>query len=330
MPKSLKTNDLINSVKRRAMIPASQNTFKTDDFLEILNEEMAINLLPIVLGNHEDYYLISEDVPLVTNQKQYSIPYRAIAASIKDVHIRDTSGNMYELTRIDSGMITDYQNDYGILGTNEAFYTEGDTIVLVNGGAGFGGASLVFSYYIQPNNLVEDKYGATIQSVTVGATQTTLVLDSVPTAFSESGAKFDFISHRSPHSILCYDLTPVSINTTTLVFNNDDLNGRLTETVQTGDIPIRLQAGDFITIAGETIVPNLPVEVHPVLAQLAAVYCLESLNDLDGLDRARQKLALMQQNTNELLHDRVENAPKKIVNRHGALRTVLGRRNYRY
>ena len=38
MAKPLKTDKLIRSIKRRAMIPEDQVTFDTEDFLEMINE----------------------------------------------------------------------------------------------------------------------------------------------------------------------------------------------------------------------------------------------------------------------------------------------------
>ena len=82
--------------------------------------------------------------------------------------------------------------------------------------------------------------------------------------------------------------------------------------------------------------PNVPTEMHPLLAQRAAIYILEALGDAENLTAARGKLLQMQTSIQKILVDRVEGAPKKIKSRHGFLASSggatrnkkIGRGNY--
>ena len=86
------------------------------------------------------------------------------------------------------------------------------------------------------------------------------------------------------------------------------------------DLPQELVVGDYIAEANQCVIPNIPTELHSMLAQRIACRCLEALGDAQGLQMANQKLAEMELKTGSLIDNRVEGAPLKVVNRHGFLR----------
>ena len=69
--------------------------------------------------------------------------------------------------------------------------------------------------------------------------------------------------------------------------------------------------GSYITEAEETIVPNMPTELHPILAQRVAVSCLEAMGDEQNKQSAERKLAKMEQDAGTFLDNRVEGANTK-------------------
>ena len=76
---------------------------------------------------------------------------------------------------------------------------------------------------------------------------------------------------------------------------------------------------DLVTLAGETIIPQIPDELHSMLAQRVACRCLEALGDQQGLQAANLKLAEMEAKSATLINDRIESSPQKIVNRNSPL-----------
>ncbi len=101
-----------------------------------------------------------------------------------------------------------------------------------------------------------------------------------------------------------------------IVFNTADLQNELND----------INIGDFISLAGETPVPNIPTEMHPLLAQAAAVQLLESMSDTEALTNAQKRMDKMTQSIQTLVDNRVDLAPKKIKPRHSALRSGIGYR----
>lgn len=93
----------------------------------------------------------------------------------------------------------------------------------------------------------------------------------------------------------------------------------------TNTIPEALVKNDVIALAQQTIIPQVPSELHAMLAQGCAMRCLETLGDTQGLQNAAAKFAEMEQKTAMLIDNRVESAPQKINNRHSLLRKRITR-----
>ena len=91
-----------------------------------------------------------------------------------------------------------------------------------------------------------------------------------------------------------------------------------------------LSIGDHIAISTESAIPQIPDDLHPVLAHRVAARILEALGDTEGLQNANTKLAELEQQTTTLIDNRVEDSPKKVVNRHSNLRAGLNSRYRRY
>jgi len=135
-----------------------------------------------------------------------------------------------------------------------------------------------------------------------------ITVASVPSVF-EVTETFDIIQTKTPHKTLALDLTSSSINTSTKVI-----------TFTASDLPSALAVGDHIALSYETKVPQIPSDLHSMLAQRVAARCLESLGDMQGLGSANSKLAEMEQKTGMILDNRVEGAPQKINNKHSTLK----------
>ncbi len=159
------SSDLIASVKRKIMFPIAQGTFSEQDILEFANEEMMISQVPSVLQFHEEYFVFQKITPLVQNVSRYSIPNRAVGMRLRDVSCSDSSGNLYEMTRINADDKAYFQQN---LGTSQSVYTyflEGNDIVLapsITSVPVTGNMNLFF--YLRPNQLVPNSRAAKIVS----------------------------------------------------------------------------------------------------------------------------------------------------------------------
>lgn len=314
MARFLTTNSLIASIKNRAMIPENQSTFTTDDFIRFLNEELDNALVPKILQVHEDYFLRNMETTLLANTSNYQIPHRFIGNKLRDIAFKDQQGNIFEMTRISRGDISFYQGSTSS-NTLKTFYVQGSEIVLVPAISGSIVGTLIFSGYFRPNFLVNESRAGRVTGV--NTTTGEVSLNQVPDNFLTTD-KFDIIESNNPHNTISFDLTPTGINTSTKSITFDPTS-----------LVSGLSVGDYVMQSEETIIPQIPLELHSILAHRAGIRCLEALGDTEGVANASKKLAEMEFNMNSLIDDRVEEAPKKAVNRHSALRYAVNSNRFR-
>lgn len=314
MAKSLNSEQLIDSIKRRAFLPEDQVTFSDEDLLEIATEEIELSLIPKILQLHEDYYLQSEDVSLASGVQNYPIPYRAIGNKLRDVFFKDTSGSLYELIRIPVEHLPDYQGfDKAV--TFRYYYVENNNVVIIPELQDNDTGALQFKYYISPNELVPlDRAG---KIITIDTNTGQITFDVIPEHFTLA-LKYDIIMDKNPHKIRTFDLTPtaISLGTNQITFDPDDL-------------PSELVVGDYVLQAQETIYPQVPVELHPLLAQYCALHCLEAMGDGQGLALAEKKLAKMEKSLGNIIDNRVEASQLKVVNRYSPIRSAVNYKKFR-
>jgi hypothetical protein len=399
MSSILKTGDLIRSIKRRAFIPNSQETFTDEDILSMATEEVNIGLVPLIQKMHEEHLIYYIEILLEQGKKRYPIPPRAHGNKVRDVALVDENGNVFEMHRYSLSEISDFSTTTAYI-NNRGFYLENNDVILANFDVNVGNKLRIY-FYMRPNQLVIESKGASVQIVTntfevdqinpksgtitnitsgvktllnsvghglqngqliqITGSNTTpsidgfheitvvdadifsieftttaigsisanfntaltvkkLRLSAIPSAFLQN-TLFDFVQNTSPNKILHYDIRFNSINQL-----SKEISFVLT------DIPDVI-VGSYITIAEESIVPNIPTELHPILAQRVAVSCLEAMGDEANKQSAERKLATMEKDAGTFLDNRVEGAIQKIKSRHSPLvntLNTLGRRNRRW
>lgn len=308
MAKILTTDLLIKSTKRRAMLPIDESTFGKQGIIDILNEEVDLGLISHLLAVHEEYLVFYKDFELNSPVNEYQIPSRAIGSKLRGAFLVSSSNNMQKLTRIELENVDNVEGTSTQSLLTNGFYVQNDKLILLAQNS-TNYVSLRMYFYMKLSELVEDKYASVV--VNINTTTNEIVVDKLPATFT-ADKLYDFTSYKSPNALMSYDIVATSIvtNTKTITFES---------------IPSDLKVGDYITVAETSIVPQLPSELHALLAQRAAVACLEALNDTEGLTSARAKLVEIQNNTTILIDNRVESANQKINNSNTLLKQSLRR-----
>jgi hypothetical protein len=309
-------SELLTSIKSRVMLPESNSTFSDTDLIAFANEEILIGLIPSILQMKDDYLTAKAVTPLTTSRVKY--PERALGNKLRDVSYSSDGINEYEMTQINSDEKYSGIGMTSNTGYMRQFYMQGDSIVLYPDTNSTIGGFLYFYYYMRPNSLVKDSAVAIITNVNRITGEITV--GNLPTTYTSSNT-FDFIKRNSPHSIMSrIDGTPAI----DLVATNVQNSAKVITISDVSAIPYDLKAGDYISLAGESCIPNVPTELHVVLAQRVACRVLEAIGDTAGLANADKKLQEMEGKTGILLDSRVEGAVHKIRNR-GTTRTIRGR-----
>ena len=319
MSRVLSGNKLIDSVRKRSMAPDDTSVFTDQDILDIANEELDVQLLDKLLSLHEEHLTTHIDIPM-NSKGIYDIPYRSIGNKIRDISLVSGSQSnpvLWELSQVSIGELPDYT--YSSTSTHlDLFYVESNQIKLINPSTSYNFIRIYF--YIRPNYLTKLESAAKISNISIDQTLGTVTFNfiNIPSTFSTE-TMFDFIGNRTPNKIKGFDITPISIDISlkTIIFSLSNLE----------DILSDIKIGDYLTKAEESPFPNIPTEMHPLLAQLTAIHILEATGDSEGLSNALSRFEKMNKSVMQLVDDRVELAPKKIKPRHGTLNDSITRSN---
>lgn len=314
--KSLTTDDLIVNIKRKAFIPLDDDTYTNEDLIEMMDNEMDIFLVPHLLSRFEEYLVNTEYQELQTNTVGYEIPYRAIGNKLRDIFYVENPDalefqqKLREMHRVDSSEIYNYQSGNVTATWTESgynYYVKNNMIMLLDEFPSTNG-SLKMDFFLQPNSLTLVKNVAKITNID---TDTGIVtVSNFPTEFTNLPTTgCDFVKAKSPHIILGYDKAVTSVSSTAK-----------TITYSPTDLPDCLAEGDYICFPQETPFPNVPSEMHSILAQLVAISILEGLDDEQAKQSAERQLQKMKTAISTIISDRVDGSNKKVVNRHSTLR----------
>lgn len=90
------------------------------------------------------------------------------------------------------------------------------------------------------------------------------------------------------------------------------------------DIPEDFEPGDYICSQFECIIPQIPSDLHNILAERTVARILESIGDTIGLQAANSKIGQLEARQNTLIDNRVDGSPRKVFNRTSLLRIGKG------
>ena len=290
------TVGLLASIRRRASIPTTATTGGANaDLLAYANEEIRLRLCAQILSVREEHLVRSSDVTL-TSAPSYRIPHRALGGKLRRVSLVDANGNEVELPRLEPERLEDFTSTGQLFG----YYLRSAYVVLVPS-ASSTFTTLRLSYHCRPNELVASGFG--IISA-INTTTGVLTVDS-STGITTS-TPVDLVKATSPFESMSIDLTPTAVADGTHV------------TILAASLPSDLAVNDYVCLAQQSPVPQLPAEYHPILAQRSAVKYLEA-QGAEELATAQGVLEQMEASVLDLITPRVDAGCQKIINRHGAL-----------
>jgi hypothetical protein len=167
--------------------------------------------------------------------------------------------------------------------------------------------SIITVFYFDRNEkLITDSNGLSIQStITMHIPDGSAVPGSIV-----PGSMVDILQADGGHSTLNFDVVLQSsdISNTSLTFKESDL-------------PADFVVGDYVCAQYQCIIPQVPTDLHNLLAERTCARVLESLGDKDGLQAANLKINELEQRQATIIDSRVEGSPLKVLNRSGLLRS---------
>lgn len=285
---SFTTSDLLDSIKRRSFAPAGQLTYTDAELLAMADEETQTALLPDILAAREEYFVTYTDFAITAEQGAYAIPARSIGLQVRDVHVTDGSIVIPDFPRIEPEAINTAQS-----GPPGGFYLKNNSVCLFPTPSATS-RTLRLYFPLRPSRLIDAADAAVISAINTATNVVTV--SSIPAAWV-TGNAFDLIRQDGGQECQSIDLT------STLVSGSD---------ITLPSLPSTLRVGDYIALADQSPLIQLPPEWRAVLAQAVATVVLEDTNQ-PGADRARKKLEKMRTAALKLLSPRTPGEARVIA-----------------
>lgn len=283
------TVGLIANMKRRGFLPAG-SALKTSDLLNVLSEQLR-NYIPAFLKKLREEYIIATLSVTVTGPV-IPMPARAVGAALRWLKWRHSDGSLLPIVRIEPERAGNYATSGSC---PQAYYFEGNNAVLL---PPVSSGTLVLGFQQRPGQLVLPTDCAKLTALEDAFTWD---VASKPNSIV-AGVLCDIVSAQSGTNfkLLAMDLVVDSVTPTTIAF--------------TTQLPTDIQPGDFVCLASETCIPQLPLEVHDLIAQSAA-YQVASDTGSSRLAAITDALTKLEQQLTTLLTPRNDGSARAIVNR---------------
>lgn len=296
MAQDFTTTGLLASIKRRGMLPSTSETLSNSDFLELATEELQTYVMEALLAAGEDYALDDYDISTTASTSSYALPQRASASLIRSVLYNSGNGTYAPLQRITPERVASFSSTSA---HPEAFVLEDDRIILVPTPSSTG--TLRLKHPRRPGKLVTTSAVATIASIDAGRTVIT-TSSTIPSSFT-TGLLVDVVDEKPGFGTLALESTTTATTSGTTITLTTALSSTVT-------------AGDYVCLAGESPVPQIPVELHPLLAQRTAAVALRALGDSKA-NQADAAVERMRALAVSMLNPRTKGSPQYIINRNG-------------
>lgn len=283
------TQDLLTSIKNRAMIPdASSGSFGPATLLSFATEELLLTIVGMILGVREKYYETYADTAVQAGVALIPIPARAVGGVVSVVQYL-YNGAVRTLEPIEPSTV----NTTVTAPYPSNFYFQNNSVVLYPTPSAAQG-TIRLRYFQRPNRLEQTVNCAQITAIGTG----TVTCASVPSAWV-TGNQVDFVPQTASQA------TPYGLSSA--------LTGVSGTTLSFAALPAAAAVGDWIALAEMTPIPEIPFEFQVVLAQSTAVKALEAQGDQVGLAAAAAKLEKYVQAATLVITPRAQQAQKKVV-----------------
>lgn len=295
------SNEFLSSVKRRGNISTSTDGWSDSDLLAIATEEMRDSIVPMLRRLNEEFLVVNYDQTVTSGTAAYSLPSWATGEALRDVQVSDNAGGYYSLTRKEPHDVS----AVAAQSRPSCYYLRDDKVVLVPTPSTTTSSGLRLRCLRRPGKLVALTEAFSISSG--GATSVVAVLSGSATAAATLGTTctLDVIQAGPGFRTLGSGLA-ATISSNTITFTG----GALT-TVAPGAV-----AGDYVCLQDRSPAPQIPNELHALLAQ-ATVCSFLRASGQPGLEAAEQKRQVMLAEAVSLFSPRTENQARFVRNRYG-------------
>ena len=158
-----------------------------------------------------------------------------------------------------------------------------------------------FKYARRPSILVQNSFCVQILTVNYGLNQVTV--SGVPSGWTANSTIIDIINNVPQFTSLSDDNLITNISGTTITLTS---------------LPTTVVKGQWLCPMGTTSIPQLPVELYPLLINSACLRVFVSMQNANGFNTMSKVVAAQMDDAKTLLTPRWKGQSKKVVNKNVA------------
>ncbi len=268
-----------------------------------LNEEQQTTISALVQSIREEYWIQYHDVTIQPNVSTYTVPVRSIMGSLEDIVLVDNSGNEIEIAQLSPEQkkvapfysFVPIASQRGIFARDDTFNIYPTTFPYP---AGF---IIRFKYARRPSVLCLSSFCAQILTVNSGLSQVTVA--AVPSGWTSNSTYIDVINNIPQFTSLSDDNLISNIAGTTITLTS---------------FPTTLAVGQWLCPMGTTCVPQLPLELYPLLINAGCLRVFTSMQNANGFNTMSKVVAAQMDDAKTLLTPRWKGQARKVVNKNVA------------
>lgn len=308
------TDNLLNDVKAGSALPASNGLLSDAEILRLADQELRTTIAELLVEARSEHWVTYSDQTIVSGTAHYRIPDRAMANGLRDVVIRDSSGNEWSAPPASATDRYLYSSGARLNpGSPFAFAVENGRVVLLPTPAQ-SGYTLRLRFMARPGALVAPSACAVLASVTASSV---VMTGSVPSTISGLANLVDIVRGDGMHEAWAQGLHPTAWNGSTTL----TISGVTPVPTSDYDAPLLAAAKvDYVCVAGQTPYPPIPEALWPALVQATKVACLEAAGDRSGMGAALSTLARRAESSKSQIAPRVTGKTERVKPRYSALR----------
>lgn len=296
-------DDCVNSVFRNTALPNSQITYEPADIVAFLNEEQQTTISALVQSIREAYWVQYHDVTIQPNVTSYIVPTRCIMGGLQDIVLVDNANNEIEIAQLapEQQKVAPFYS-FVPISSMRGMYARDDTFNIYPITFPYPSGFLIrFKYARRPSILVQASFCAQIQTVNYGTN--TVTVAAVPAGWTSNSTILDIINNVPQFTSLSDDNLITNIVSTSITLTS---------------LPTTVVAGQWLCPQGTTCVPQIPVELYPLLINAGCLRVFTSLQNANGFNTMSKVVAAQMEDAKTLLTPRWKGQPKKIVNKNVA------------
>lgn len=293
------TTEILDTVKREAMLPSSQLLYTDSDLLTMLWKEMLNDIVPLIMSVNEEYMVTNYDYTIVATQNEYAITPRAFGSKLRDAVLVNSNSRELSLPRAEPDIIKHQYNDvYPSYVYRRSFYFRDDKVIIFPDATTLTPFTLRLKVFRRPNKLVATS--ACGQVVSWSTSAKTVTVDNVPSTWTSANI-FDFTNGTPPFQTKGDDAAITAVDATNKILTFS------------AALPTDIAVGDWIALSGQSPIAQIPYDVHGLLAQRVVVKLMQGMKDTAGLQMAADVYKDMVDKFKLMVTPRADGSPKRLV-----------------